>query len=164
MSFALPPHPYPPDVYTGEGGEVSAWFAPPGRGPDAGAEYLATGADTGGKFGLYRWNMGPGQGGPDEHFHRAISESFYILSGTITICTGDRWVPARTGDFAYVPEGGIHGFRNDSDEPASMLILFSPGAPRERYFEGLVERRTMSVQPTDEELAEFFAKHDTYWI
>jgi oxalate decarboxylase/phosphoglucose isomerase-like protein (cupin superfamily) len=26
-----------------------------------------------------------------------------------------------------VPEGGIHASRNESDEPASMLILFAPG-------------------------------------
>ena len=35
-----------------------------------------------------------------------------------------------------MPEGGVHGFRND-DEAASMLILFAPGAARERYFEEL---------------------------
>ena len=29
----------------------------------------------------------------------------------------------------------MHGFRNESGEPASMLILFTPGAPREDYFE-----------------------------
>ena len=35
-----------------------------------------------------------------------------------------------TGDFLFVPEGGIHGFRNESGAPASMLLLFAPGAPR----------------------------------
>ena len=45
-----------------------------------------------------------------------------------------------------------------------MLILFAPGAPRERYFEGLVERATMDPKPTAEEMAEFFRVHDTYWL
>jgi hypothetical protein len=31
---------------------------------------------------------------------------------------------------------GIHGLRNDADEPTSILMLFAPGAPREAYFEG----------------------------
>ena len=44
------------------------------------------------------------------------------------------------GDFLYVPPGGVHGFRNKADEPASMLMLFAPGAPREHYFEGLAEQ------------------------
>jgi hypothetical protein len=29
------------------------------------------------------------------------------------------------GDFLHVPEGGVHGFRNDSDAAATMLILFA---------------------------------------
>lgn len=66
----------------------------------------------------------------------------------------------------FVPEQPrtVHTTTPTSDEPASMLILFAPGAPRERYFEGLVERRTMDVQPTDEELAELYRRHDTYWV
>ena len=37
----------------------------------------------------------------------------------------------RPGDFLYVPQGGVHAFRNESGEPASMLILFTPrGAAR----------------------------------
>jgi cellobiose-specific phosphotransferase system component IIA len=63
-----------------------------------------------------------------------------------------------------VPEGGIHAFRNESGEPASMLILFSPGAAREKYFEGLAHLATMDVRPSDEEMAEFYAAHDTYWL
>jgi hypothetical protein len=31
------------------------------------AQYLATGASTGGLFGLYRWNMSPAVSGPDPH-------------------------------------------------------------------------------------------------
>ena len=103
------------------------------------AEYLATGAGTRGEFGLYRWNMAAGPGGPDPHFHKTISESFFVLDGTIALYDGKSWVDGRPGDFLFVPEGGIHGFRNDSGEPASMLILFAPGAPREDYFETLAE-------------------------
>jgi hypothetical protein len=45
-----------------------------------------------------------------------------------------------------------------------MLILCSPGAPRERYFEGLVERATTDPQPSAEEMAAFFRVHDTYCV
>ena len=58
----------------------------------------------------------------------------------------------------------MHGFRNESGEAASMLILFAPGAPREAYFEGLVELGSMDVTPSAEEMAEFYHKHDTYWV
>jgi mannose-6-phosphate isomerase-like protein (cupin superfamily) len=157
--------PYPEDRYSGATGEASATLRPdvtPGeiqRGALT-ARYLATGASTDGQFGLYRWEMGPGRGGPDPHFHRSISESFYVLSGTVRLHDGHGWVDGRPGDFLYVPQGGVHGFRNESGEPASMLILFTPGAPREDYFE-----RVHTVgQMSEEERDEFFRRHDTYWL
>ena len=70
----------------------------------------------------------------------------------------------RPGDFDYVPEGGLHGFRNDSGEPVSMLILFSPGAPREAYFEGLVEMAEGRWTPTEEEKHAFFLAHDNIYV
>jgi uncharacterized RmlC-like cupin family protein len=59
-----------------------------------------------------------------------MSESFFVVSGTVQLFNGERWIDATPGDFLHVPEGGVHGFRNDSPAPASMLILFAPGAPR----------------------------------
>ena len=169
MSFAAPPHPYPADRHTADAGEVNALWRPTDAVPrlanrTGSVEYLATGADTGGDYGLYRWNMNPGPGGPDPHFHRTLSESFYVLAGTIRLYDGHRWVDGRPGDFLYVPEGGIHAFRNESDEPASMLILFAPGAPREAYFEGLAEIARTGQRPSDAEMAEFYREHDTYWV
>jgi mannose-6-phosphate isomerase-like protein (cupin superfamily) len=125
--------------------------------------YLATGASTGGGFGLYRWEMAAAPSGPEPHFHKTISESFYLLTGAVRLYDGKQWVEGGPGDFLFVPEGGIHAFRNESGEPASMLILFAPGAPREDYFETLA-RVAEGLVLTDEEKTEFFLRHDTYWI
>ena len=135
---------YPEPQYFGSGGEVTARFRPADTPPElprpgGAASYLATGASTRGRFGLYRWDMGPEPAGANAHFHRTISESFFVLSGVVKLFDGTNWLDAHPGDFAYVPEGGLHGFRNESGEPSSLLILFAPGAPREAYFEGLVE-------------------------
>ena len=156
---------YPEARYLGDAGEVSARLRPAASRPDLDsggttAHYLATGASTNGQFGLYRWDMGPAPTGPPAHFHRTISESFFVLSGRVRLFDGKEWIDGTAGDFLFVPEGGLHAFRNDSGAPASMLILFAPGAPREGYFEGLPEVGSMS----DEERAAFFAHHDTYWV
>jgi mannose-6-phosphate isomerase-like protein (cupin superfamily) len=98
--------------------------------------------------------------GPSPHFHRTVSEAFFILSGTIKIYDGKEWVDTHPGDFVYVPEGGVHGFRNESGAPASMLIHFAPGAPREEYFEGLLHIADMS----EEERLEFYLRHDNHWL
>ncbi len=86
------------------------------------------------------------------------------MSGTVRLFDGSSWVDATQGDFLYVPEGGIHAFRNDSDEPASMLILFAPGAPREAYFRETAEIAEAGRQLTEEEWTELFARHDQYQV
>ena len=160
---------YPPPRYHGTLGQVSGTFRPKGQPPEVryatggAAAYLASGALTDGQFGLYRWEMGPGVSGPDPHFHRTITESFYVLSGTIRLYDGDRWVDGTPGDFLYVPQGGIHAFRNESGEPASMLLLFTPGAPREDYFETLADAARREAM-SEEERLDFYLRHDNHWM
>lgn len=159
---------YPEPRYMGEPGLVNARLRRAEHEPEVRyasggtAHYLATGASTNGQFGLYRWDMAAAQSGPNPHFHRTISESFFVLSGRMRLYDGKEWLDAAPGDFLFVPEGGLHGFRNESGEPASMLILFAPGAPREDYFETLA-RVGQGLTMTDEEKAAFYLRHDTYW-
>jgi mannose-6-phosphate isomerase-like protein (cupin superfamily) len=92
-----------------------------------------------------------------------MSESFFILSGSVRLFNGDRWIDATAGDFLYVPEGGVHAFHNGSDEPASMLILFAPGAPREAYFEALAQKAA-GHQFSDEEWLDLCRRHDNHFV
>jgi quercetin dioxygenase-like cupin family protein len=160
---------YPEPRYHGDAGLISATFRPLAQEPElrfasgGAAHYLATGTSTAGAFGLYRWEMAAEPGGPAPHFHKTISESFYVLSGAIRLYDGSRWIDGRPGDFLHVPEGGIHAFRNESGEPASMLLLFVPGAPREEYFETLA-RMGEGLVLSDEQRAAFNLRHDTYWL
>ncbi|MFF2779754.1 cupin domain-containing protein [Streptomyces sp. NPDC058052] len=159
---------YPDPRYLGDQGEISARFRP----ADAPADFVATGAapaayhylsttlSTQGEYGLYRVDMGPESAGPGTHFHKAMSEAFFVLSGTIRLFDGERWVDARSGDHLYVPVGGLHAFRNESGEPASMLMLFAPGAPREEYFERMGELAGLSA----EERAAFQVRHDSFFV
>ncbi|CCK31878.1 Cupin 2 conserved barrel domain protein [Streptomyces davaonensis JCM 4913] len=156
---------YPEPRYHGDKGEVTAVFrradTPPDlSSPGGSTSYLATNESTGGEFGLYKVDLAARAAGAKTHFHKAMSESFYILSGELELYNGEKWVTGRTGDFLYVPVGGLHAFRNTTDEPTSMLMLFSPGAPREEYFERVAE---MS-QRSSEELKRFRVRHDSYFV
>jgi len=126
------------------------------------ARFVAPGAVTQGRFGLFEWVSAPRTGGADAHLHSTFSESFYVTSGTVTIYDGARWITARSGDFLHVPEGVAHGFRNGSDEPAAMLVLFAPGAPREAYFRELAEIGASGRTLTEDEWVELWARHDQY--
>jgi mannose-6-phosphate isomerase-like protein (cupin superfamily) len=160
---------YPDPVYLGESGEASAMYRPVTQAPElvypngTRAHYLIRGTETRGLFGIYRWEMGPDRGGPGPHFHRTITESFYIPSGSIRVFNGKDWIDTQPGDFIHVPEGGVHGFRNESGAPASMLIHFAPGAPREPYFEGNA-RFARDGRPSDEAMADFWREHDNVWL
>ncbi|MGW6454630.1 cupin domain-containing protein [Streptomyces sp. NPDC055078] len=157
---------YPDPKYLADSGEINATFRPVGTAADlvspggTHTHFLATSASTGGEFGLYRMDMPPKGGGPRTHFHRTISESFFVVEGTVRLFDGENWIDGRAGDFLYVPQGGLHAFRNDSDDPASLLILFTPGAPREEYFEKVAE---VATEWSPEDRAAFYFRHDTFW-
>lgn len=157
---------YPPPLYDGATGEVSASIVRADREPALvypngnKVFYLAEGSATGGTFGLYRWEFAGPQSGPGPHFHRTITESFYVLEGTVTIYDGTTGVRCGAGDFAHVPAGGIHGFRNE-DGAATMLLHFAPGAPREAYFEGLAD----GIGDLDaDQYDAFMREHDNHWL
>ena len=122
--------------------------------------YLANQQATDGDYGLYRVEIAPKGGGPGPHFHRAMSEAFFVLSGTVKLYDGNDWIDGHPNDFLYVPPGGIHGFRNEADEPTSILMLFAPGAPREHYFEGFAQLGDM----TDDERRDWFVKNDNFFV
>lgn len=157
-----------PVDYQGHTGELNVDYRPAGKSQSITyrsgvvASFIATGASTEGDLGLFQWDMPPHAGGPSAHFHRRFSESFYILSGTVRLYDGTRWISAAAGDFLHVPRGGVHAFQNESDAAAAMLILFAPGAPRERYFIELAELAASGRTLSDEERVEFLARHDQY--
>jgi mannose-6-phosphate isomerase-like protein (cupin superfamily) len=168
-SMSHPELVYPPPAYRGETGEVSATLRRAGAHPEVTypsggtASYLATRLSTNGQYGLYRWDMSATPSGPDPHFHRTISEAFYVLAGSVRLYDGHAWIDADPGDFLFVPEGGVHGFRNESGADASMLIIFAPGADREDYFETLA-RVGRGMQMSDDERTAFMLRHDTFWV
>lgn len=72
--------------------------------------------------------VGPGYGGPAEHYHDKSNEVFHVKQGTVTFtCDGDdRIVDA--GETTTVETGVRHTFRNDTDERALMFTeIHSPG-------------------------------------
>jgi mannose-6-phosphate isomerase-like protein (cupin superfamily) len=82
--------------------------------------------------------MGPGGGPPALHRHDP-EEIYRIERGTLTLYVEDddgelERRPAGPGDVVHIPGGREHTVRNESDEPASAYVVFSPGAPMERFF------------------------------
>jgi quercetin dioxygenase-like cupin family protein len=125
---------------------------------------VVPGSATAGRFGLVEYHMTPRSAGAAPHYHQTFSESFYVLSGRLTVYHAGRWQPFGPGDFALVHEGGAHGFRNDGDDAASFLILFAPGIARENFFLELAEIRREGRRLTSEQMTAFYARHDQVMV
>ena len=121
---------------------------------------VAPGSVTNHEFGLFEIEVAPGQSTPSLHYHSTFTESFYILDGTIQIRLGDRTEIASSGDFAFVPRAEIHGFANNTDAPARMLILFAPGIAREAYFAEMADLYEAGIPPTTEQIDAVARRHD----
>jgi len=118
-------------------------------------EILARPTQTGGAASLYRWRLAPTSRGPAPHRHTTFDETFVVETGEIDYYDGTTWRTLRPGDTAHAPRGGVHALRKTRPEPATVLMLLTPGVPREDYFAALAT--------TDEhDLPQLHARHDNH--
>ena len=93
------------------------------------------------------------------HVHRVKEESFYVLDGVCEWQIGDQTVTARRGAYVFIPPHVPHDIRNPSDEPARLLMTFSPPS-HEQYFWELAEL-TAKGRPDPVALAALRQRFDT---
>lgn len=128
--------------------------------------FMATSEDTNGKYAMWEAIVPPG-GGPPPHVHSREEESFYILEGEITFQIGGERVVAAAGMFANMPVGTPHSFKNESNQPAKMIISIAPAGLEEMFFEfgvPLPEGSTSALPPTKDEIEKLLAIAQNYGI
>lgn len=86
---------------------------------------LATGEQTGGAYALADATVPPG-GGPPPHYHTREEESFFVLEGEIVFTVDGKPLIGKPGTFVQIPRNTPHAFKNQSANPARMLILVTP--------------------------------------
>lgn len=128
--------------------------------------FLATGEDTNGKYALWEALVPPG-GGPPPHVHSREEEGFYVLEGEITFTVNGEKIVAKAGAFANMPVGTPHSFKNESDQPAKMLISVAPAGLEKMFFEvgvPLAEGVTTALPPSHEEIEKLLAVAPGYGV
>lgn len=128
-------------------------------------QFLAVGEDTDGRYATWEAIVPPG-GGPPPHIHSREEESFFVLEGTITIQVNEQRFVAEAGTFANMPVGSLHSFKNETDQPARMLISVAPAGLEKMFFEvgqPVVAGRTPPL-PTKEEIEKLLAVAARYGI
>ena len=106
-------------------------------GPGELMTFLITGEETGGAFFMSEISVAPG-GGTPPHIHHREDEAFRLLEGTLTIQVGGDTITASAGDFAFLPRGMAHSFKNTGDGIAKALVLITP-AGLEGFFTEVFE-------------------------
>ena len=96
-------------------------------GPGGGIyQIVATPEQTGNLHFAFEATEPPG-GGPPLHIQIRHEELFLVLEGEITFWVDGRAITRSVGGTAFVPRGVPHCFKNCSDQPARVLVLFTPG-------------------------------------
>ena len=120
--------------------------------------------DTNGGFSIVELRVPPRFPGAPKHLHEKMTESFYMLEGTIDLLKEDTWTSLQPGSFALIPPGTPHGYRNNTDDYARFLVV-APG--HDRFFVELVDwmHHEPVWPPTNREaLIAFGHRHDTIYL
>jgi quercetin dioxygenase-like cupin family protein len=149
--------PVPESAFTGASGALVVRHDEGRRIAAAGDVYrfIATGAETGGGYGLLHATVFPG-GGPPPHVHTREDEAFYLLRGNLAIYDGDTRHETGPGTFIHLPRDGRHRFANESNEPAEMLIFVFPAGFEQMLAEvgqAWPDASIPAPHPTAEEIA-----------
>jgi quercetin dioxygenase-like cupin family protein len=135
-------------------------------GPGTVMTFVITGKETSGAFFLAEMMVPPG-GGPPPHIHTREDESFRVLEGTLTVNVGEDTLVASAGDFAYLPRGIKHSFKNSGTTMVKALVLITPAGLEDYFaevFERTEDRHAAPPPPAKELIARALAASSRYGL
>ena len=104
------------------------------RGPVGGPlTFKVRGEQSDGRLTALENVIMPGEG-PPLHRHANEDETWQVLEGELRFRLGDDIRRAPAGTFVFVPRGVPHCFQNVGNDPARILVIFTP-AGMERFFD-----------------------------
>ena len=126
-------------------------------GPGRDLVFKVTGEDTAGAFDYFVVDVAP-LAGPPLHVHRTQEEAIHVLKGRFKVRIGDELFQLDEGGFAYMPSQIPHTFFNLTDEPAQLIVVYTPGGGHKFYEELGPATRNGPADRTV--IAAIFEKHD----
>ena len=96
--------------------------------------FLHTGESTGGSLDAFEMTAQPNARMPVPHYHESWDELVYGLAGTSIWRVDGQDIALAPGQSVFIRRGVVHGFRNDSQAPATCLCVLTPGVLGPGYF------------------------------
>jgi len=126
-------------------------------GPGRDLIFKVTGDDTGGALDYFIVQVAP-RGGPPLHVHHKQHETIHVVKGRFKIRIGDSIFHCNEGGFAFLPAAVPHAFLNLTDEPAEVIVVYTPGGGHKFYEEfGPLSR---NGPPDPKVLGPVFERHE----
>jgi mannose-6-phosphate isomerase-like protein (cupin superfamily) len=116
------------------------------QGPAGGPlTFKARGEQTNGILTAFENTIAAGDG-PPLHLHANEDEAWYVLEGELRFRLDEEIASAPAGSFVFVPRGTPHCFQNVGEQPARILVVFTP-AGMERFFDRFASLPAGPVDP-----------------
>ena len=128
--------------------------------------FLATGAETDGKYAAFEASVAPG-GGPPPHIHSREEEMFFVLEGELTFQLNGETILASPGTFLNMPIGSLHCFKNETDETARMIITVAPAGLDDYFAEVgqlVADGENIAPQPTEADILNLISAAPRYGL
>jgi uncharacterized protein (TIGR03086 family) len=102
-------------------------------------QLLLDAKDTGDVLSAHRVDLAEGELGANPHRHARISETLFVVDGSIDVLAGEELLTATSGDLVVVPPGHAHAFAASAGSRADLLVMVTPGIDRFPFFRSLCE-------------------------
>ena len=109
--------------------------------------FFQTKESTDGSLDLFEMTLQPNARMPVPHHHESWDETVHGLSGLTKWTVDGAELALRPGESLFIKRGLVHAFRNDTQEPATILSVLTPGVLGTRYFHEMAA--LLSVTPPD---------------
>ena len=123
-------------------------------------------AGSDGGWTVIDYTLAPRQPGPPLHYHRHLTESFFVISGELRMQVGDREIDAGPGSYVLVPPGVAHTFANRTDQPVRILAQASSPEHKKFLLEIVEMAKAEGTWPPRDmrKLVELGESYDSYYL
>jgi quercetin dioxygenase-like cupin family protein len=96
--------------------------------------FLQTKESSDGSLDVFEMTVQPNARVPVAHYHRNWDETVYGLSGISTWRVDGKDIELAPGQVLFIKREIVHSFRNAHPEPATSLVILTPGVLGPGYF------------------------------
>lgn len=124
--------------------------------------FLLTGANSNGTVAMFELHVSAKAGLPGPaHSHDHYEETFYGVSGILTLTVGGNQIEVGRGETFCIPRGAVHRFENKGDDAAMAVCVITPAKLGPEYFREVAEllKQAGGAPPDRAKAAEIMRRH-----